>query len=83
MSQSNFPGYMIVSVDEAGTTANLTFNEVANYAKGDGLVFFKVGSVKLFLSDEPASHMLTFGNVTVTYSDDDGHTVTVDDSANT
>ena len=80
MSQSNFPGYMIVTVDEAGTTANLTFNEVANYAKGDGLVFFKIGSVKLFLSQEPASHVLTFDDgLTITYSDDDGHAVTVDD----
>ena len=79
MGQSNFPGYLIVTVDEAGTTANLTFNEVANYAIGDGLVFFKVGSVKIPLSAEPASHVLTFGGaVTVTYSDDDGHAVTVD-----
>ena len=79
MGQSNFPGYMIVTVDEAGTTANLTFNEVARYAIGDGLVFFKVGSVKIPLSAEPASHVLTFGGaVTVTYSDDDGHAVTVD-----
>lgn len=80
MGQSNFPGYMIVTVDEAGTTANLTFNEVARYAVGDGLVFLKAGSVKLPLSDEPASHVLTFGGaVTLTYSDDDGHTVTVGD----
>lgn len=79
MGQSNFPGYMIVTVDGAGTTANLTFNEVARYAAGDGLVFFKNGSVKLALSAEPASHVLTFGGVTLTYSDDDGHTVTVSD----
>lgn len=80
MGQSNFPGYMIVTVDEAGTTANLTFNEVARYAIGDGLVFFKIGSVKLPLSAEPASHVLTFGSgVTLTYSNDDGHAVTVDD----
>lgn len=79
MGQSNIPGYMIVTVDEAGTTANLTFNEVARYAAGDGLVFFKVGSVKLALSADPASHVLTFGDVTVTYSDDDGHAVTVSD----
>ena len=79
MRQSNCPGYMIVTVDEAGTTANLTFNEVARYAIGDGLVFFKIGSVKIPLSAEPASHVLTFGGaVTVTYSDDDGHAVTVD-----
>ena len=80
MKQSNNPGYMILTVDDAGTTANLTFNEVAKYAIGDGLVFFKVGSIKLPLSAEPSSHVLTFGNaLTLTYTDDDGKTVTVDE----
>ena len=75
---SNNPGYMIVTVNSDTDTASHTFNEVAGYAAGDGIAYLKVGSVKLPLSDEPASHVLTFGSaVTLTYSDDDGKAVTV------
>lgn len=76
MAISNNPGKLIITLSSSNTVASHTFNEVAKYAIGDGLVFLKVGSVKMALSADPASHVLTFGSKKLTYSNDDGYAVT-------
>lgn len=86
MKMSNNPGNMIVKINEAGNAANVTFNEVERYNIGDGLVFLKYGGVTMPMSaapqveDSPEAYVLTFGGaVTLTYTDPNSKTVTVDE----
>lgn len=74
---SNNPGYTIIKLTASNTIASLTFNQAAAVAATDQRLYLQLGSLKLALSAEPASHVLTFGAKKITYSDDDGYTVTL------
>ena len=74
---SNFPGSMIVKIGAEVETdvykVSASFNEIARYAAGDGLVYLfdEFNGVKIPLSAKPASHAVVFGDITLTYSNDD------------
>lgn len=82
--KSNFPGTMIVKLgDEVDTDTyevSASFNEIAAYAAGDGIVYlFDEGNgVKIPLSGTPSSHEVTFGNIVLTYSDDNVRVAVLD-----
>ena len=77
MNSSNNPGYTIIKLSSSNTVASLTFNQAKKIAATDNALFLEVGSLKLALSAEPASHVITFGTKKITYSDDDGYAVTL------
>ena len=77
MNASNNPGYTIIKLTESNTVASLTFNQAAKIAASDQKLYLQVGSLKLALSAEPASHVLTYGAKKITYSNDDGYAVTL------
>lgn len=83
MKMSNNPGIMMVTLNAAGNKSNLTFNEIAGYVAGDGIIFLNYVGVKIPMSaapvidDDPESYVLTFGPVTLTYAKPDTTTVTV------
>ena len=74
--KSNFPGIMIVKLGAEVETdvyeVSASFNEIAKFAAGDGLVYFfdETNGLKILLSAEPSSHDVIFGEFTLTYSDD-------------
>lgn len=74
---SNYPGDLIIKLKSSNTIASVTFNEAKKLAAGDCKVYLAVGSAKLALSADPASHVLTFGSKKITYSNDDGYAVTL------
>lgn len=77
MLNSNYPGDLIIKLSSSNTKASVTFNQAAKLAAGDCKVFLAIGSAKLAMSADPASHVLTFGTKKITYSNDDGYTVTL------
>lgn len=79
MATSNLPGTLTIKLNSDKTEANVSFNEVAKFAAGDGVVILKEGTIGTLMSAAPASHVLTFGAVTLTYSDDDARAITYDD----
>ena len=73
---SNFPGIMIVKigpeVEENVYEVSASFNEIARFNAGDGLVYLfdNDNKIKIPLEAEPASHEVVFGEFTLVYSDD-------------
>ena len=74
--KSNFPGIMIVKIGPEVETdvyeVSASFNEIARFAAGDGLVYLfdEVNQIKILLEAEPAAHEVVFGEFTLVYSDD-------------
>lgn len=74
--KSNFPGAMIVKLGDLVDTntfeVSVSFNEVAKYAaNSDGQIYLALGGISYLMSAAPASHVLSFGVISLTYSDDD------------
>lgn len=74
--KSNIPGTMIVKLGDKVDTdtyeVSASFNEIARFAAGDGLVYLfdERNKIKILLEAEPASHEVVFGEYTLVYSDD-------------
>lgn len=83
---SNIPGTMIVKIGAEVETnvykVSASFNEIARFAAGDGLVYLfdETGGIKIPLFAKPTSHEVVFGDFTLTYSDDDARIATIDNS---
>lgn len=80
---SNFPGIMIVKIgpkiEENVYEVSVSFNEIARFAAGDGLVYLfdESNKIKILLEAEPASHEVVFGEYTLVYSDDNARIATI------
>lgn len=73
--KSNIPGVMTVKLgDEVDTDTyevSVSFNEVAKHAaNSDGQIYLSLEGIAYPMTAAPASHVLTFGDITLTYSDD-------------
>lgn len=80
--KSNIPGTLTVKlgaeVDTDTYEVSATFNEVARYmAISDGQVYLSIGGISYPVTDAPASHVLTFGSILLTYTNDDDHVAVI------
>ena len=83
--KSNIPGSLIIKlgaeVDTDTYEVSVSYNEVAKYAAvTDGIIYLVGGNGVIYpMAVQPASHVLTFADFTLTYSDDNARVAVLAD----